>query len=196
MTLFTDAPPAVLAQALAAVADTPLADGSAGADPAVLLALQHVTVETPAGGLAAADLSLELRPGQHLLIAGPNGCGKSTLVKALCGLHSLAGGHVGLALGGVMLVPQRPLAAPGRALWQQLCYPGADSSGGISPQASGSSSPQARPPDTELAALLQRVGLQYLLARLGGSFEAGADWGAMLSPGELQRITVARVLLR
>ena len=152
--------------------------------------------------------------------AGPNGCGKSTLLKALCGVHPLQGGSVQLPPAGgdapgsgVVFVPQRPLVAPGGALWQQLCYPGGcagslSSSSGDGPagqqqaaaHSSGSSSQQhaapARPRDSELLAVLQLVGLQYLLNRVGGSFEAAADWAAMLSPGELQRLSVARVLLR
>ena len=78
MTLFTDASPELLAQALAAVSDTPdlqpvagspgTAPPAAGAGP--LLALEGVSVPTLAGGLAVADLSLVLHPGQHLLIVG------------------------------------------------------------------------------------------------------------------------------
>lgn len=144
------------------------------------------------------------------LPAGPNGCGKSTLVKALCGLHILSNGSLQMApaapgsaadAAGVMFVPQRPLAAPGSALWQQLCYPGDQSSS--SGRGSSSSAGQGavlraerRPPDAQLLSLLRRVGLEYLLQRVGGSFDAPADWGAMLSPGELQRLAVARVLRR
>jgi len=145
------------------------------------------------------------------------------------GAHGIASGAGSSSMGsssasgdrGVMFVPQRPLAAPGGALWQQICYPGDPGSNGISGGSSslGSSTsgggggdvdcgqqqlaaaqeaPQEcrRPPDGELLALLQRVGLQYLLDRVGGSFSAAADWGAMLSPGELQRLSVARVLHR
>ena len=90
-----------------------------------------------------------------------------------------------------MFVPQRPLAAPGAALWQQLCYPGSDSGSG-----SSSSCQPTRPPDWELLELLRRVGLRHLLDRTGGSFQAPVDWGAQLSPGELQRLAVARVLYR
>lgn len=152
--------------------------------------------------------------GTILLVwhAGPNGCGKSTLIKALSGLHPLAAGTAHLlgaaaAEGGVLFIPQRPLAAPGSALWQQLCYPGGSGSdagssdggssdGGSSEQQGQQAKAVQRAPDAELAVLLERVGLQYLLARVGGSFEAPADWAAMLSPGELQRLAVARVLHR
>lgn len=143
--------------------------------------------------------------------AGPNGCGKSTLVKALCGLHRLSSGSMNLegallaspaGLAGVIVVPQRPLAAPGSALWQQLCYPGADGTGTTNSSGgsgTGQNAPQqqaGRPADAHLLSLLRRVGLEYLLERVGGSFEAPADWAGMLSPGELQRLTVARVLHR
>ncbi|PSC73387.1 ATP-binding cassette sub-family D member 4 [Micractinium conductrix] len=219
-TLFTDASSQLLSEALASLADGPPAVPAPAPDAPPLLALRHLSVRTPAGGLAVDGLNLELRPGQHLLIAGPNGCGKSTLLKALCGVHPLQGGSVQLPPAGgdapgsgVVFVPQRPLVAPGGALWQQLCYPGGcagslSSSSGDGPagqqqaaaHSSGSSSQQhaapARPRDSELLAVLQLVGLQYLLNRVGGSFEAAADWAAMLSPGELQRLSVARVLLR
>lgn len=249
VTLFTDAPPALLEQALAAVADlapppgaslvaSPGASSAAGgsSDAGALLVLQEASVCTPAGGVAVAGLTLALHPGQHLLItgghaavghcvelarlwmawhashnpklprcpAGPNGCGKSTFVKALCGLTSLAAGSVQLPSSShdssPMFVPQRPLAAPGAALWQQLCYPGESSSDGsregASPHRQEQQQQPARPPDDQLLALLARVGLEYLPERAGGSLDGAADWGGMLSPGELQRLTVARVLYR
>ena len=108
-----------------------------------------------------------------------------------------------LGAAHAMFVPQRPLAAPGGALWQQLCYPDGGGSGGstaVGGAAAGghrlAAGAAPRPADAQLLALLQRVGLSHLLARVGGSLDAPANWGAMLSPGELQRLAVARVLLR
>lgn len=168
------------------------------------LAGRHCAAATPAHPSKFSAL-------RYLPPAGPNGCGKSTLIKALCGLHRLSAGSIHLqdaslhrsaGLQGTMFVPQRPLAAPGSALWQQLCYPGAD--GGSAASSCGTSTAirldrqqqAVRPPDAHLLSLLRRVGLEYLLERVGGSFEAPADWAAMLSPGELQRLTIARVLHR
>jgi ABC-type uncharacterized transport system fused permease/ATPase subunit len=48
----------------------------------------------------------------------------------------------------------------------------------------------------QLCAVLQSAGLAYLLrARPHGLHTHAEDWGAVLSPGELQRLAVARLLL-
>lgn len=47
-----------------------------------LLALQHVTVMRGESE-ALADVTLEIAAGEHVCILGPNGCGKSTLIKTI-----------------------------------------------------------------------------------------------------------------
>lgn len=52
-----------------------------------MIRLQHVTYTYPGGpGPAVADLSVEVAPGEFLLVAGPSGSGKSTLLRILNGL--------------------------------------------------------------------------------------------------------------
>lgn len=48
-----------------------------------LLSLCHYVLSAPDGKILKRDLHLELGPGQAMLIKGPNGCGKTTLVNAL-----------------------------------------------------------------------------------------------------------------
>jgi ABC-type uncharacterized transport system fused permease/ATPase subunit len=52
-------------------------------------------------------------------------------------------------------------------------------------------------PDAVLLRALQQVGLGYLLPQLGAGLDTpSGDWQQQLSPGELQRLAVARVLLQ
>jgi iron complex transport system ATP-binding protein len=49
---------------------------------APLLSLEHVTVMR-GESIALNDVTLEIASGEHVCILGPNGCGKSTLIKTL-----------------------------------------------------------------------------------------------------------------
>jgi iron complex transport system ATP-binding protein len=50
-----------------------------------LLSLHHITVLRGEGGQRAAldDVSVQIGAGEHVCILGPNGCGKSTLIKTI-----------------------------------------------------------------------------------------------------------------
>jgi iron complex transport system ATP-binding protein len=66
--------------------------------PAPLLSLAHVTVMR--GDLVALhDLNLEIACGEHVCILGPNGCGKSTLIKTItreCYPLAREGSHISI----------------------------------------------------------------------------------------------------
>ena len=47
-----------------------------------LIEFEHVTVMR-GSTVAVNDVSLKIRDGEHVAILGPNGCGKSTLIKAI-----------------------------------------------------------------------------------------------------------------
>lgn len=56
------------------------------------------SVKKSYGGLTAiADLSLDIRDGEFLVLVGPSGCGKSTLLRMIAGLEDISGGEIRIA---------------------------------------------------------------------------------------------------
>jgi putative ATP-binding cassette transporter len=143
------------------------------------VALEDVTVQTPDGARTlVTGLSLTIESGQGLMIVGPSGGGKSSLMRAMAGLwYSGSGTIVRPQLREMLFLPQKPYMIMG-TLRSQLLYP--NDSRDVS--------------DEELLALLQTVNLPNLTERLGG-LDVELDWSTVLSVGEQQRVAFARLLL-
>jgi putative ATP-binding cassette transporter len=124
------------------------------------------------------QLTAAVRPGESLMIVGPSGSGKSSLLRAIAGLAGAGSGTIARpGLNHMLFLPQRPYMVAG-SLRDQLLYPLTN----------------RYQFDEELLDILERVNLSRLAEQYGG-LDAQADWGHVLSVGEQQRLAFARVLV-
>jgi putative ATP-binding cassette transporter len=145
------------------------------------IVLENLTVRVPSGDRELIrNLTLTVPPHGSLLVMGESGAGKSSLLRTIAGLWACGDGTIGRPpYRGMMFLPQRPYMILG-SLRSQLEYPGAGKA----------------PTDEELREILTRVNLTTLPDRVDGDLDRLADWANMLSLGEQQRLSFARLLLR
>ncbi len=143
------------------------------------LALERVTLQTPDyERVLVRDLTLNIAPGDSLLIVGESGSGKSSLLRAIAGLwYSGSGTIFRPRPEDILFLPQQPYMLLG-SLRAQLLYPDRDPATA----------------DAELLALLAQANLPDLAGRVGG-LDVELDWEKVLSFGERQRLAFARALL-
>ncbi|KAM8731437.1 ATP-binding cassette sub-family D member 3a isoform 1-T1 [Acanthopagrus schlegelii] len=146
-----------------------------------IIKFDHTPLATPNGDILIKDLTFEVRSGTNVLVCGPNGCGKSSLFRALGELWPLFGGHLTKPeRGKLFYVPQRPYMTLG-SLRDQVIYPDTyeeQRRKGIS--------------DQVLKEYLDNVQLGHILNR-EGSWDSVQDWMDVLSGGEKQRMAMARL---
>ncbi|OBT43828.1 ATP-binding cassette, subfamily D, member 2 [Pseudogymnoascus sp. WSF 3629] len=141
-----------------------------------------VPIISPNGDVLVKALSFSLKPGDHLLVVGPNGCGKSSLFRILGGLWPVYGGTVRKPpFSDIFYIPQRPYLSRG-SLRQQVIYP--DSVRHM--RAKGVT-------DAHLFDILKVLDLESLVASYPDGWDAEAEWRETLSGGLQQRIAMARL---
>ena len=136
------------------------------------------------------ELSLEIRPGRLVAVAGPNGIGKTTLVNLLLGLYRPRQGRL-LADGQpydtldvidlrrqIGVVMQDPIMLAG-TVWDNITY----------------GTPEAD--DNVVRAAARLAMADEFIGQLPDGYQSFiGDSGVMLSGGQRQRLALARALLR
>ena len=138
-------------------------------------------VITPNGdSILVRDLTFQIGPGDHLMITGPNGSGKTSVIRLLSQLWPLFTGNIARpdhSLDQIIYIPQRPYLSLG-SLREQIIYPHTVSD----MNAAGKT-------DEDLMNILKDVYLDYIPAREGG-FDQVKEWKDVFSGGEKQRFQV------
>lgn len=122
------------------------------------------------------QFSLRLVRGEHTLIQGPSGLGKSTLFKALSGNWRYGLGRVRLPTDTKIMFLAQKTTLPYTSLREVLAYP---------------ERPEQHP-DHAYIQILEKTGLQSFIAEL----DTVARWANRFSGGQQQRIAFARALLQ
>ena len=144
------------------------------------LCLNDLTIQTPNREKTfTRGLNFSLAPGQSVLIMGESGTGKSSLLRTIAGLWQSGRGTIERPnINRLIFLPQRPYLVQG-SLREQLLYPQS----------------QEGANDRLIKDALEKVNLVPLLDRVEGDIGQVEDWTNILSLGEQQRVSFARIFL-
>lgn len=143
-------------------------------DPGGHLRFENVRVLTPGGPARLSTDSIDIAPGERVLIVGKPGAGKTALFQAIAGLSSEGSGRILVPPpAATVYVSERPYVPRG-ALRDALTLSAASDA-----------------TDAQLIELLERAGLGHL----SRSLDRTARWDHELTTSDLHRLSYARLLL-
>jgi vitamin B12/bleomycin/antimicrobial peptide transport system ATP-binding/permease protein len=162
-----------IAAARAVAVAPPVIDLAPG--EAAVVTLSDLAVRLPNGVPLVNANNVSINLGERVLVSGPSGAGKSTLFRALAGVWPFGSGTITVPRSArVMILPQRPYF-PIAPLAAAVAYPAEPGSFDAA----------------QVAELIAAAGLPDLASRI----EEESHWNRMLSPGEQQRLGIARAIL-
>ncbi|KAG0239602.1 hypothetical protein BGW41_007600 [Actinomortierella wolfii] len=127
------------------------------------------------------NLTVDIRPGDHMLVTGPNGVGKTGFARVVSGLWPVFRGQLMRPNPkDIFYIPQRAYLSIG-TLRDQVIYPH-----------SREQMLAAGRTDEELMEILKHVHLAYIPDREGG-WDTQKEWKDVFSGGEKQRMNLARL---
>jgi putative ATP-binding cassette transporter len=137
--------------------------------------IDGLEIASPTGATMLKEAHAELKSGEHVLIIGETGAGKTLLFRALAGLWPWGAGRISRPRGEqIRYVPRTAYLPPG-SLREALAYP--SEVGAFS--------------DDKYAAALERLNLARLVPMLSES----RRWDQELTEEEQRRLALARLLL-
>jgi putative ATP-binding cassette transporter len=143
--------------------------------PSDAMSLENLEICSPTGCTMLDERKVEVKRGEHVLVVGEPGSGKTVLFRALAGLWPWGAGYIRRPRGAkLFFMPSRPYLPPG-TLRNVLAYP----------QSVKNFEAHA------FADALARVGLSRLSPMLDGI----SRWEAELNWDEQQRLVLARLLI-
>ncbi len=143
------------------------------------VSVENLSIKTPdSSATIISNVNFELEQGGRLLIVGPSGVGKSTILKALAGQRKEeAGASQDRPADDVMFLPQTPYMPPGTL------------------RSSFSTQDDGRHPAiANCWRFWKALNLEDLAKRNQG-LDAEQDWDEGMSGGQHQRIAIARMLI-
>ena len=136
---------------------------------------RNLDVALPGGRVILNDAAFRIAPGDRILLTGASGSGKSTLFRTIAGIWPYTHGRIEVPVGArILFLPQRPYLPIG-SLHEVIAYP--------------------EPASAFDAAAVKDALHATRMAAFDARLDEVQNWSMAMSPGEQQRLTVARALL-
>uniref|UniRef100_A0A0K0DSK3 ABC transporter domain-containing protein n=1 Tax=Strongyloides stercoralis TaxID=6248 RepID=A0A0K0DSK3_STRER len=153
------------------------------------LIINNLVISKPQGGILINKLNINLKDSDSLLIFGNSGVGKTSLLRVIANIWSYDSGEVICKYSDseLAIIPQKPYFPTGKlTLMQQLIFPKKLLDINIS----------ITDFESKVLDLLSMLKLNDLFKRIGSLFIQPQFEYVDLTPGELQRLSIIRGLLR